>query len=149
MIPGACFNRNDAHQENGLSILDSIFKVLNPPRIGATEDQLYLWRLWMVFMVGTIGLVLTIHIVWASGRLPWFEDGGFAMNDKFTELRDEIRANRKNTLVRDILDLRKNQCLAKGELKEIYTRELVELQEVYKKLNGGVSINIPSCSDYG
>lgn len=128
-------------------MLESLIRFLFPPKLGATDHELWAWRLAvMSFLVGGL-LISAAHMAWTVGSLPWFEDEGFVDVKLFEQLAADTRAARQNTLQVSIMDTHRRACKAKGDyfinLIDQRTKLLIE----WKKITDTSFPPLPDCDE--
>ena len=123
-----------------------------PPKTGASDEQLYWWRVTMALaLVGTI-LILTAHMAWSVGMLPFFEGAGFVQKHEFQALAANTKQARVNTLMSRILDVQEKLCGATGDYRSTLSQErsrlLKEWADLHSDQRNG-EFPLPSCEDMG
>jgi len=129
--------------------LENLWKAINPPKIGATEEQLYYWRLLIVFLAGTNLSLLVLHFAWVSGSVPFFETEALAKRSEVIAIEARLLQEDREDVIADLNNTRREHCKAKGRAKDIYQQQLTNLQERYKDLyNSAREFDLPPCDDY-
>ena len=127
-------------------MLEALLRFLFPPKLGATDHELWQWRLSvMSLLVGGL-LISGMHMAWTVGSLPWFEDEGFVKMELFEQLAADTRAARQNTLQFSILDTQRRTCIARGDYLVNLTDQLTDLLIEWEKITD-TQFPLPNCRE--
>ena len=126
-------------------MLERLISILWPPKEGANEHQLYWWRVTMAIAVITMAVVFGAHMAWSVGYGPFAGDG-FVRQAQFQELAEDSRQSRLNTLRTTIIQLKRENCMAKPSrqpdrndtksFKTVLAETLSKLLEEWRDLEG-------------
>lgn len=121
-------------------------KNLRPPKAQAHEQHIQKWRWTIAITTGVSTLALAFHIALACGFLGMFHPG-FASAADVEQIRYERKVERQTDLEQKILETRKEQCGATGQLKSLYTSNLQKMLTEYERLAGS-AYPVPDCTDF-
>lgn len=114
---------------------DWLIALVMPPKRGASEEQLYAWRL-------TVGIAIILlcasvfgHMAWSVGAYP-FEGEGFVQKSEFQQLAQDTRRARLNALRTAIMSTVRESCDASGPYKALLAEQLTDLLIEWEDLNG-------------
>lgn len=127
---------------------ERILKILMPPKTGASDEQLYFWRVTMAVVLSLTILMTCAHMAWSVGALPFFAGQGFVRQTEFQKLADATTQARRNTLQVSITDTKRSQCKAKGEYRNNLLDQITKLLLEWKELTGD-DFPVPRCEDMG
>lgn len=132
-----------------MDFLTNIWKAINPPKIGATDEQLYYWRLLIVFLTGSTATMLFMHLAWVAGAVPYFEGEALAKKSEVAAIQQRLLREDKEDIILELVNTRREHCKSTGRAKDIYLERLNRLQERYKDLhNSSREFSLPSCGDF-
>lgn len=127
---------------------DRLIRILMPPKNGASDEQLYWWRVTTSSALIATILLSLMHMAWMIGALPFFEGEGFVRQTEFKSLVEDTRKARENTVQVSILDAFGKSCKARGEYRAQLTKQVSALRVEWKKLTGD-DFPLPRCEDMG
>jgi hypothetical protein len=118
-----------------------------PPSRGASEDELYSWRVVVSTISVVTASVLGLHLVWGVGGIPIGQEYLPARQTEVSALVQEVRRYRSQDLITSLLEMRRAQCGSSGAAKILYTEKITELLEEYYQFHKR-SFLLPACSDF-
>lgn len=136
--------------EDALGAIDFIpvVRSIVPPRRDADENAHQGWRWAVFYVVLAIGAVMTVHIMWACGMLPWV--AGFANASDLVRLDQRAKRIEIRLVSADLYEARKEQCLAieekDGAAKPGPLRRRDSLIADYESLTG-LEYRLPDCEE--
>ena len=125
---------------------DWLVALIMPPKKGASEDQLYIWRVTIGIAIILLAAVSMSHMAWSVGWQPFDGTSGFVQKHEFQELASDVRKGRLNALRTAILSTLRESCAADGRYKLILQEQLADLQVEWNELQGS-RFPTPSCAE--
>lgn len=102
----------------------------------------------MAACVVMLALLQAVHVAWAAGYSPFFEEEGFAARQDFKQLQMDVSRARLNTLMVNIMDLKQRSCSAKGEYRVTLQSTLTQLLIEWRTLDPQQQpFPLPSCDE--
>lgn len=133
----------------GVIDLVPVVRSIVPPKRSADEDTHQAWRWAVFYVVLAIGSVLTVHILWACGVLPWV--AGFANAADLARLDARAKRIEVRMISAELYDARREQCAATtGDMEAIKPgamRRLNALEADYEAMTG-FSYRIADCDEF-
>jgi len=130
-------------------MIDKVFLLfirwLIPPKVNASPEEQYAWRIGIVSIIIIIGGALALHLAWAAGLAP-FSEKGYSTVSELTILTAEVRGYRISQLTTNLLDLQTRRCKATGELREVLDKQITSMLIEFKDRKG-VDFPLPTCSE--
>jgi hypothetical protein len=130
-----------------------VVRSIVPPKRTADEDTRQAWRWAVFYVVLAIGSVLTVHILWACGMLPWV--AGFANAADLARLDARAKRIEVRLISAELYDARREQCAALdgidgGDMEAIRPgalRRLNALMADYEEMTG-LTYRIAGCDEF-
>lgn len=121
---------------------------LKPPAHDADPKVVMAWRWFVALTTGVTAMALSVHIALACGLLVSVTGyPGFARAGDVEILKKQAAVQRVRELSKDLLDTKQKQCIATGEVKQLYLRTYNELRAEYFDLTRREFPN-PDCRDF-
>lgn len=121
-----------------------LITLVMPPKKGASEDQLYMWRMTIGVVVLVLCFTMLAHMAWSAGISPFTEDDGFVQRHEMKELANDIKKSRLTALRSAILSTLRDACGADGGYKELLVDQLKAMEIEWRELHGS-QFPTPTC----
>lgn len=114
-------------------MIDKVFLLfirwLIPPKVNASQEEQYAWRIGIVSIILIIGGVLALHLAWGD-----------------TSITEEVRSYRVSQLTTNLLDLQNRRCRSTGELREVLNKQITSMLLEFKDRKGN-DFPLPTCQE--
>ena len=125
-----------------------VVRSIIPPPHDAERDVIQRWHWAVFYVVLALGSVMTIHILWACGMLPWV--AGFANAADLARLDSRAKRIEVRMISADLYEARKEQCAAidgkDNAAKPGPLRRMNALIADYESMTG-LDYRLPDCEE--